>query len=94
MHQPRSLGAVVGAPASAANDLQLASGMAIANLELALGHRADVEDAVGDISLLFLPPYRPELNPVEELWHELRRRFFANRVIDTVEELIAACCTA
>ena len=47
-----------------------------------------------NISLLFLPPYSPELNPVEEFWHELRRRFFANRIIDTVEELIEACCTA
>jgi hypothetical protein len=27
---------------------------------------------------------------VEELWHKLRRRFLANRVIDTVEDLIEA----
>ncbi len=47
-----------------------------------------------NISLLFLPTYSPELNPAEELWHELRRHFLANRVIDTVEELIDACCNA
>lgn len=47
-----------------------------------------------NISLLFLPPYSPELNPTEELWHELRRHFLANRVIDTVEQLIDACCQA
>lgn len=47
-----------------------------------------------NLSLIFLPPYSPELNPVEELWHELRRRFFANRMIDTVDQLIDACCNA
>jgi DDE superfamily endonuclease len=47
-----------------------------------------------NITLLFLPTYSPELNPVEELWHELRRHYLANRVIDTVEELIEACCYA
>jgi hypothetical protein len=47
-----------------------------------------------NIALLFLLSYGPELNPVEELWHELRRHYLANRVIDTVEGLIEACCTA
>jgi hypothetical protein len=47
-----------------------------------------------NLSLLFLPPYSPELNPVEELWHELRRHYFANRVIETVDQLVEACCNA
>jgi len=47
-----------------------------------------------NLSLLFLPPYSPELNPAEELWHELRRHFLANRLIDTVDQLIDACCDA
>jgi putative transposase len=47
-----------------------------------------------NITLLFLPTYSPQLNPVEELWHGLRRHFLANRVIDTVEDLVEACCNA
>jgi hypothetical protein len=47
-----------------------------------------------NISLLFLPPYSRELNPAEELWHELRRLFLANRISDTVDQLIDACCYA
>ena len=57
-------------------------------------HPPDGLSVPDNLSLLFLPPYSPELNPVEELWHELRRRFFANRVIHTVEQLIEACCAA
>lgn len=45
-----------------------------------------------NISLVFLPPYSPELNPVEELWHELRRRYLAMRIIADVEQLIDVCC--
>lgn len=33
-----------------------------------------------NISLCFLPPYSPQLNPVEHLWKEIRQNYFANRV--------------
>jgi hypothetical protein len=29
-----------------------------------------------NISLLFLPPYSPELNPKENLWDEIREKIF------------------
>ena len=32
----------------------------------------------GNISLLFLPPYAPELNPKENLWDEIREKIFKN----------------
>ena len=31
-----------------------------------------------NISLLFLPPYAPELNPKENLWDEIREKIFKN----------------
>ena len=34
---------------------------------------------------LFLPPYSPELNPVEHLWDELREKYFHNRFFDSLE---------
>ena len=37
--------------------------------------------------LLFLPPYAPELNPVEHLWDELREKHFHNRVFDSLDAL-------
>jgi hypothetical protein len=33
----------------------------------------------GNVSLILLPPYSPELNPVENLWHYLRSHHWSNR---------------
>ena len=32
-----------------------------------------------NISLMKLPPYSPELNPIENLWHYLKSHFWSNR---------------
>lgn len=40
-----------------------------------------------NISLVLLPPYSPELNPVENLWHYLRSHDWSNRVYGGYEEL-------
>ena len=37
--------------------------------------------------LLSLPPYAPELNPVEHLWDELREKFFHNKAFATLDAL-------
>jgi transposase len=47
-----------------------------------------------NIELIFLPPYSPELNPVERLWqwlkrHSLRNRFHLN--LESVMEAVQAC---
>ena len=47
-----------------------------------------------NISLLGLPPYSPELNPVENIWQFLRQNYLANRVFDTYENIVGACCDA
>ena len=47
-----------------------------------------------NISLLPLPPYSPELNPVENIWQFLRQNHLANRVFDTYTDIVDACCNA
>jgi len=47
-----------------------------------------------NISLLPLPPYSPELNPVENIWQFLRQNHLANRVFDTYAAIVDACCAA
>ena len=38
-----------------------------------------------NLKLQFLPPYSPELNPVEHLWDELREKNFHNRAFETID---------
>jgi transposase len=47
-----------------------------------------------NITLLHLPPYSPELNPVENVWAYLRSNKLSNRPFDTYEAIVNACCDA
>lgn len=47
-----------------------------------------------NITLLHLPPYSPELNPVENVWAFLRSNKLSNRVFDTYDTIVDACCDA
>lgn len=42
------------------------------------------------ITGLLLPPYSPELNPVENLWHYLRSHYLANRTYENYDDLLNA----
>ncbi len=75
---------------------QIAPGAhAVITLDGAGWHRPGGELNVPDnISLLRLPPYSPELNPVENIWQYLRQNHLANRVFDTYTAIVDACCEA
>lgn len=47
-----------------------------------------------NISLLKLPAYSPELNPVENIWQDLRQNRLSNRVFDSYDAIVDACCDA
>jgi transposase len=42
----------------------------------------------GNIELAYLPPYSPDLNPQEQVWDELREKFFGNRLFKTLDAVI------
>src|SRR3982074_1850493 len=44
-----------------------------------------------NITLLALPPYSPELNPVERIWHYLRSHWLANSVFRSLADIMDAC---
>lgn len=44
-----------------------------------------------NISLLLLPAYSPELNPMENVWEYLRANKLCGLVWDTYEEIVDAC---
>jgi transposase len=47
-----------------------------------------------NMTLITLPPYSPELNPVENVWEYLRKNKLANRLYETYEDIVDACCDA
>lgn len=47
-----------------------------------------------NVSLLYLPPYSPELNPMENLWHFLRSHHWSNRVYQDYAALLDAATAA
>ena len=47
-----------------------------------------------NITLLPLPPYSPELNPMENVWDYLRGNKLSHTVWDSYETIVAACANA
>ena len=47
-----------------------------------------------NITRLPLPPYSPELNPVERLWAYLRSHYLSNRAYEGYDDLFNQCSTA
>jgi len=50
-------------------------------------HRNESLMVPDNIQLLKLPPYSPELNPVEHLWDDLREKSFHNVVFNSIDAL-------
>lgn len=61
----------------------------------AASHRHSALKVPDNILIAYLPPYNPELNPVEHLWDDMREKFFCNRVFDSMDavedRLVEAC---
>ena len=47
-----------------------------------------------NIFLLHIPPYSPEINPVEDIWRHLRQNLLSNRFFADYGEILNACCDA
>ena len=55
-------------------------------------HRSQDLKLPENIEIMYLPPYCPELNPVETLWEHIKRHTLKNRIYDTLELLEEAIC--
>jgi len=45
-----------------------------------------------NIRILHIPPYTPEMNPIEQIWKELRKRGFKNELFKTLEKVVERLC--
>ena len=55
-------------------------------------HKSSTLVVPDNIHLFHLPPYTPEMNPIEQIWRELRTRGFKNEVFHTLENVIDRSC--
>lgn len=62
-------------------------------LDRAGWHRSRKLRVPTNVTLVYLPPYAPELNPAELLWREQRSKGTSNRVLPSLEDLeqVVAC---
>lgn len=57
-------------------------------------HKAGELTVPSNITLIKLPPYSPELNPMEQVWEELRKLRLSNTCYASYEEIDQACVEA
>lgn len=58
-------------------------------------HKDSVINLPKNMEISRLPPYSPQLNPAENLWAEMREKFFHNKVFESmkaVENLLITAC--
>ena len=67
---------------------------AVVLLDRAGWHTTDALQLPANVTLVFLPPRSPELNPTENIWQYLRQTHLSNRVFDTYDDILDAACHA
>ena len=51
-------------------------------------HTLDTVRPFDNVTLIKLPPYSPELNPIEQVWQWLRQRCLSNRIFKGYDEIV------
>lgn len=55
-------------------------------------HKSGTLKTFPNIELIFIPLYTPEMNPIEQIWKEIRARGFHNEVFQTLEKVVDRLC--
>jgi transposase len=57
-------------------------------------HTFDTAAEFPNVTLIKLPLYSPELNPIEQVWQWLRQRHLSNRKFKNYEDIMDSCTDA
>jgi hypothetical protein len=57
-------------------------------------HTDNIAQGIDSLSIIKLPPYSPELDPIEQVWQWLRQNELANRCFEGNENIVEKCCRA
>ena len=55
-------------------------------------HKSHTLSVPENIVLFFIPPYTPEMNPIEQIWKEIRKRGFKNEIFSSLSKVIDRLC--
>ena len=61
-------------------------------MDNAVWHKSKTLNIPENIELMFIPPYIPELNPIEQIWKEIREKVFFFFLFPTLEHVIDRLC--
>ena len=51
-------------------------------------HKSKTLEVPENIILFYIPPYTPEMNPIEQIWKEIRKRGFRNEIFPTLKKVV------
>ena len=57
-------------------------------MDNAIWHKSSTLKIPTNIGFTFIPPYTPEMNPIEQVWKEIRKRGFKNKTFRTLEDVM------
>lgn len=57
-------------------------------MDNAVWHKSSTLEKPHNIGFEFIPSYTPELNPIEQVWAEIRKRGFKNKAFKTLDDVI------
>ncbi|COL06014.1 transposase family protein [Streptococcus pneumoniae] len=57
-------------------------------MDNAIWHKSSTLKIPTNIDFAFIPPYTPEMNPIEQVWKEIRKRGFKNKAFRTLEDVM------
>lgn len=55
-------------------------------------HKSKMLDVPENIVLFYIPPYTPEMNPIEQIWKEIRKLGFKNEVFTSLDKVVDRLC--
>ena len=55
-------------------------------------HKSGALNIPENIELFYIPPYTPEMNPIEQIWKEIRKRGFRNEVFASLNKVLDRLC--
>jgi transposase len=71
---------------------ELGDRQAILVMDGAGWHRSKTLEVPHNIEIMYLPPYSPELNPVERFWQYVKKHTIKNRIYEKLDDLKDAVC--